>query len=236
MSTIYAFIKIFEQEQYAKDFVSGKLFMHPIRYFKDYRDAAGELRGDPYEGVVGWYQPNKIGLQIGGHVIQSSDIAYPVAIHDPELLNKNAFCIYSLNSGNYQSIDRETLEDFKRTIELHDSCFGLGNFCVVILNTQKFLDRVESSIKINNLSANLGHVEYFNENEYHGDFAPEKHGFHKRSLFYHQREYRILVDTHCSLSSPYTLNVGDLSDIALLTTPEEFKQQLRISLPDRCTA
>lgn len=210
--------------------------MNTIRYFKEYRDAAGELRGDPYEGAVGWYQPNKIEIQIGGHSVQSSDIAYPVAIHDQELLNKNAFCIYSLNSGDHQSISRETLEEFKRSIELHESCFGLGNFCVAIRNAQRFLDRVQSSIRSNNLSAKLGLVEYFNENEYHGKFSPEKHGFHKRSFFSHQREYRILVDTHCSLSRPLTLNVGDLSDIALLTTPEEFKKQLQIRLPDGSTA
>ncbi len=236
MPTIYAFVKIFEQEQYANDFISGKLFMNTLRYFKEYRDAAGELRGDPFEGLAAWYQPSKIKLQIGDHTVQSSDIAHPIAIHDQELLNKNAFCIYSLNSGDHKSISRETLDEFKIAIELHESCFGLGNFCVVILNSQKFIERILSSIKFKNISGKLGLVEYFNEHEYHGNFPPEKYGFHKRSFFSRQREYRLLIDTHCSLSGPHTLNIGDLSDIALLTTPEDFKNQLQISLPDGSTA
>jgi len=101
---------------------------------------------------------------------------------------------------------------------------------------KKFIERILSSIKLNNISGKLGLVEYFNEHEYHGNFPLEKHGFHKRSFFSHQREYRILVNTHCSLSGPHTLNIGDLSDIALLTTPEDFKKQLQISLPDGSTA
>lgn len=236
MPTIYAFVKIFEQEQYANDFASGKLFMNTLRYFKEYRDTAGELRGDPYEGLAAWYQPKKITLQIGDHEVKASDIAHPIAIHDQELLDKNAFCIYSLNSGDHKSISKETIDEFKRSIELHESCFGLGNFCVVILNAQEFIDRILSSIKINNISGKLGLVEYFKEHEYHGDFPAEKYGFHKRSFFSHQREYRLLVDTHCSLSGPHTLNIGDLSDIALITTPEDFKKQLQISLPDGSTA
>ena len=236
MPTIYAFVKIFEKEQYANEFIFGKLFMNTLRYFKEYRDTTGELRGDPYEGIAAWYQPNKINLQIGDHIVPSSEIAYPIAAHDQELLNKNAFCVYSLNSGDHESISKETLADFKRAIELHESCFGLGNFCVAILNAQKFKERILSAIKSNNVSGKLGLVEYFNEHEYHGEFPSEKYGFHKRSFFSHQREYRPLVDTHCSLSGPYTLNIDDLSDISLLTTPEEFKKQLEIRLPDGSAA
>lgn len=236
MPTIYAFVKIFEKEQYAEDFISGKLFMNTLRHFKEYRDTAGELRGDPYEGLTAWYQPNKINLQIGGHIVPSSEIAYPIAVHDQELLDKNAFCIYSLNSGDHESISKETLGDFKRAIELHESCFGLGNCCVVILNAQEFKERALSAINHNNISGKLGLVEYFDEHEYHGTFPSEKYGFHKRSFFSHQREYRLLVDAHCSLSGPLTLNIGDLSDIALLTTPEEFKKQLEIRLPDGSAA
>jgi hypothetical protein len=236
MPVIYAFVKIFEKEHHAKDFISGKLFMNTLRYFKEYRDTGGELRGDPYEGLAALYQPSKISLQVAGHIIPPSTITYPIAVHDQPLLDKNAFCIYSLNSGDYESISKETLGEFKRTIELHESCFGLGNYCVVILNAQKFIDRTLTKINRSNISGKLGLVEYFDEHEHHGTFVSEKYGFHKRSFFSHQREYRLLVDTLSSPSGPYTLNIGDLSDIALLTTPDEFKKQLEIMLPDACEA
>lgn len=38
MPTIYAFIKIFEKECHAKDFLSGKLCMNTIQSFKEYGD------------------------------------------------------------------------------------------------------------------------------------------------------------------------------------------------------
>ena len=52
MSTIFAFVKLFENNDHAQAFVSGKLFMNTIRSFKEYKDEAGELRGDEYEGIV----------------------------------------------------------------------------------------------------------------------------------------------------------------------------------------
>lgn len=235
-STIYAFVKIFEEEQYARDFVAGNLYMNTLRYFKEYRDAAGELRGDPFEGVVAWLQPSMVNVEIGGRQLSSSDIAYPIAIHDNQLLNMNAFCIYSLNSRGHDSISKETILDFKRTLEVHESCYGLGGHCVIILNAQEFINRASAAIKAENLSGSLSLVDYFNEHEHHGEFNTKKLGYHKRSFFSHQREYRVLVNTYQATPGPYTLHIGDLSDIALLTTPENFNKQLEISLPDGSSA
>lgn len=235
-STIYAFVKIFENEKHAQDFVAGKLFMNTLRYFKEYRDAAGELRGDPFEGVVAWLQPSMVKVEFGGRQLSSSDIAYPIAIHDDQLLDRNAFCIYSLNSRGHDSVSRETILDFKRTLEIHESCYGLGGYCVVILNAQEFINRASDAIRKSNLSGTLALVDYFNENEHHGEFNTQKHGYHKRSFFSHQREYRVLVNTYQDNSGPYILHIGDLSDIALLTTPEEFNSELEIRLPDGSAA
>ncbi len=57
-------------------------------------------------------------------------------------------------------------------------------------------------------------------------------GFQKRSLFAHQREYRVKIETNNPVPSPYFLEVGDLNDIAIITTPKEFNEQLELILPD----
>lgn len=233
MAVIYAFLKIFESEKYANDFVSGRLYMNNIRYFKEYRDESGELRGDEYEGIIAIYQPSKIDeLKIGNLVIPKEDLAAPIVVHGNELLDHNVFCIYSLNSRGYESISAETIVDFKRTIELHESCFGLGKHCVVILNATEFISRCQKAVERLNVNGKLGCVDYFDEHKFHGELPKEMLGYQKRSLFRHQREYRIKIDINIGSPSPYTLDVGDLSDIAIITTPSEFNNQLQLSLPD----
>ena len=204
MAIIYAFVKIFEKEKYAEDFVAGKLYMNTIRYFQKYRDEAGEFRGDEYEGIAALYQPNKISrISIDGIEIPSSELASPIVVHFDELLRKNAFCIYSLNN---RGCETASADDFKRTVELHESCFGLGNFCVAIINAHEFIDRCQVAVRKNSFSGSLGLVDYYNEHELHGSLPSERLGYQKRSFFGHQREYRLLIDTSNSRYSCQSTN------------------------------
>nr|WP_298411913.1 hypothetical protein [uncultured Halomonas sp.] len=204
MSTIFAFVKLFENKEYAEDFVNGKLFMNTIRSFKEYKDESGELRGDEYEGIVAIYQPENLGkIKFGNHTILASDLAAPIVMHGNYLLNHNFFCIYSLNSRSHDALSAETLSEFKRTLELHESCFGLGKFCVVILNASQFIERCKYAIEKLNVNGNLDLVDYFNEHEFHGNMPGDKLGYQKRSLFAHQREYRIKIDMHRPEPIPY---------------------------------
>lgn len=233
MVTIFSFVKLFEDKGYAESFVNGKLFMNTIRSFKEYKDKSGELRGDEYEGIIALYQPEKLGeIKIGEHTIPASDLAAPIVLHGNHLLNHNVFCIYSLNSRGHDTVSAETLSDFKRTLELHESCFGLGKYCVVILNASRFIERCQAAIQKLNVNGNFGLVDYFDEHEFHGNMPEDKLGYQKRSLFSHQREYRVKIDLNRQESSPYVLEVGDLSDIAVITTPKEFNAQLELKLPD----
>lgn len=233
MSTIFAFVKLFENRAYAEAFINGKLFMNTIRYFKEYKDESGELRGDEYEGIIALYQPDKIGeIKIGEHTISASDLAAPIVVHGNYLLDHNVFCIYSLNTRGHDTVSAETLSEFKRTIELHESCFGLGKFCVAILNASEFIKRCTLAIEKLNLYGSLGLVDYFDEHEFHGSMPESRLGYQKRSLFSRQREYRIKIDLMRSIPESYTLDIGDLSDIAVITTPREFNEKLELKLPD----
>lgn len=239
MSTIFAFVKLFDNEDHAKAFVNGNLFMNTIRSFKEYKDESGELRGDEYEGIVALYQPNELGnvhIPLGDITIPASELAAPIVIHGNHLLDHNVFCIYSLNSRGHEWVSAETLLDFKRTLELHESCFGLGKYCVAILNASKFIERCCKAIEKENLNGNFGLVEYFDEHSFHGNMAEDQLGYQKRSFFSHQREFRVKIDTNREKATPYSLNVGDLSDIAVITTPKEFNEKLELKLPDGSNA
>ncbi|AWY01403.1 hypothetical protein A8139_16645 [Marinomonas primoryensis] len=142
MSIIFAFVKLFDNQDHAKAFANGNLFMNTIRSFKEYKDESGELRGDKYEGIVALYQPSQLSnIQLGDITIPASDLATPIVMHGNHLLDHNIFCIYSLNSRGHDSVSSETIFDFKRTLDLHDSCFGLGEYCVVIHNVTEFISR-----------------------------------------------------------------------------------------------
>ncbi|MCK8080882.1 hypothetical protein [Vibrio sp. 1CM24A] len=233
MATIFAFVKLFEKKEHAEDFVNGKLFMNTIKSFKEYRDESGELRGDDHEGIIAMYQPSQLGeITFGEISIPSSELAAPIVVHGDHLLSQNVFCIYSLNSRGHEYISADTIKEFRTTLELHESCFGLGKYCVVVLNVTEFINRCEVAIETLGLEGNLGLVDYFNEHEFHGPMPEDKLGYQKRSMFREQREYRVKIDTQREKPSPYTLEIGDLSDITMLTTPAEFNEKLEIKLPD----
>lgn len=206
--------------------------MNTIRSFKEYKDESGELRGDEYEGIVALHQPSRLGeIVIGGHSIPASELAAPIVIHCNDLLKHNVFCIYSLNSRGHDSVSAETLSEFKRTLELHESCFGLGRHCVIITDAKKFISRCKDAVEKLNVDGSLGLVDYFDEHTFHGGMEPDRLGYHKRSLFKNQREYRVKIDTRREVPSHYFLDIGDLSDIATISTPDEFNSQLEIKLP-----
>lgn len=191
------------------------------------------MRGDEYEGVIAIYQSKKLGqIKLGEHEILSSDLAAPIVIHCDHLLSHNVFCIYSLNSRGHNTVSAKTLSDFKKTLELHESCFGLGKYCVVITNVSQFIERCQTAIKKLNVNGSLGLVDYFNEREFNGTMPERMLGYQKRNLFSQQREYRVKINLNQSIPRPYVLEVGDLSDIAIMTTPEEFNSQLQLKLPE----
>lgn len=233
MGHICAYVKLFEKKEYAKDFVAGKLYMNTIRSFKEYRDESGELRGDPYEGIIALYQPSQLDqITWNGLSIPASDLATPIVVHSQDLLNHNVFCIYALHIKDDTLVSADTLAEFKQTLALHESCFGLGKFCVVITNAAEFQKRCKQAIEKLGLGGTMGMVEYFDENTFHGKLDDKNLGYQKRNMFFHQHEYRIKINRHDPISGPFTLKIEDLSDIAQITTPQEFNEELELRLPD----
>lgn len=230
---VFAFVKLYDNKSHAEEFVKGRLFMNTIQSFREYKDESGKLRGDKYEGIVALFQPGKENeLSIDGHIIPASDLVGPILFHGNHLLNQNVFCLYSLNSSDHKTISANTLSDFKQTLLIHKTCFGFGKFCVAVINATEFITRCQIAIKKLKFNCSLGLVDYFDENEFNGYMPEDKLGYQKRIQFSHQREYRIMIDRNCSKPGPYFLNIGDLSDICILTTPQKFNEQLQIKLPN----
>ena len=81
---IFFLMKIFEKEEYANDFLKGKMFANPLSYFKEMEDEDG--RGDEYEGII---MPHLDGLimtlrsknmvtgEVKSHTINKEEFAAP---------------------------------------------------------------------------------------------------------------------------------------------------------------
>lgn len=229
-ATIYSLVKIFTDKSHAEKFRNGQLHMKTLRMFKEYKDESGILRGDPMEGIVAWYQPDKVDIKINGYKIPAHDFAGPIVLHSSELLDKNAFCMYAVNSRGHDRITPETIEDFKRALQIHENCFGLGSYCVAVLDFREFNNRCRSAIESLGIWGKAALVDYFDEKTFHGDLPTEMLGFQKRSIFAQQREYRLLLDLKRE-PGIFELNLGDLSDITSpVITPNDFNRGLEIKV------
>ena len=229
---IYALIKLVDKESYAQDLINGNVRLSTLRSFKEYQDENGEMRGDPCEGIIRWLQPEKISVKQGDLDIQTTEIESPVFEHADALLDSHCFCIYAMNSGNFEKVSEENLKEFPETLQLHRDSFGLGNYVVLIHNVREFQSRIISALEDNQSGADMSLVNYFDETEHHERLDPQFDGFHKRSQFSHQNEYRILTNELQQIEGePKVLNIGDLSDIATITTPTELNAKLNVSLP-----
>lgn len=91
--TIFFFVKVFDKEEYAEDFIKGKLFSNRLSFFRKYEENESANRGDKHEGVVGWHQPDQIRLEINGRII--TDLAGPVMTQMNWHDHLNVFCIYA---------------------------------------------------------------------------------------------------------------------------------------------
>lgn len=97
-------------------------------------------------------------------------------------------------------------------------------------------ERAKAALKQLGRPCRMDRVEYYDEKTFHGFFELQDVPFRKRLKFQPQREYRIAIAGNLDAPGPFTLEVGDLSDIAKLTTPSEFNERLRIELPDGTSA
>lgn len=228
-SVIYALVRVFEEKAHAESFIQGDLRFGKISAYKGYVDKNGEQRGDPFEGIVSWLQPHMVNIQYGDISVPSEDIAAPIAIHCNDVLNKYALCSYAVHSGNTNAITQETLDDFRCSLLIHEKSFGLGSYCVLIRNVTEFQQRISNSFggKVN---GGMSRVHYFDESDHFARLPEKFDGMHKRSSFSHQNEYRVIADFE-SGDDYLTINVGDLSDIASIITPDEFNLELEVKLP-----
>lgn len=228
--TIFFFVKIFSEKSYAEEFLKGSLYSNRLAFFKKLDETAQANRGDKHEAVVGWYQPDQIRLVLNGH--EFKDLAAPISLQKVLHDELNVFCIYAAHSGHFKEVTDENIFDLRDHLRIPSSCLMLGDYAVVVRQAQSFIDRVVSAVKDKNYGLKAGLVEYYDPSLFSGSFSDDEAVFRKRKEFEHQREYRFSFETGISGNNPIKLEIGDISDIALICETSEVNNLLKVRLPD----
>ena len=79
MSNTIFLVKFVEKEQYAIDFVSGKLYCNTLRTIKSLESDGRRGRADKNEGTVAWFQPGLGRLELVGMDV-TDDLSGPVQL------------------------------------------------------------------------------------------------------------------------------------------------------------
>lgn len=232
--TILFFVKIFSSKAHAEDFLSGILYSNRLAFFRKLEEDVQANRGDRHEAVVGWYQPEQINLVLNDREIK--DLAAPVSLQINQHNDLNIFCIYAAHSGPFNEVTDDNILELKEYLKIPSDCLALGEYAVVVTHAKSFIDRVMSSVKEKGFGLKAGLVEYYEPESFSGSFAEDEAIFRKRKEFEHQREYRFSFDTGCSGDDPLKLQLGSISDIAVLCSTSEVNSLLQVRLPDGSTA
>lgn len=232
---IFCFLKFFEREEWADDFMQGKLYCNTLQYFRD-REEADDQRGDPLEGAVGLMQPDKVAITISlsndierSVAIKPEDIVGPITIHTNENLEHNVFCLYAIYTDDsfveFSEEEITSAELFARIasvnekLKLHEDCFTLGTHAVLIYSVEQFMRALESYELRTGIRLRKGRIKYYDERSFHGEFKAEEAIFSKQKKYAHQKEYRIAFRTNTK--SVFTLNIGSMESYAKKLTIEE---------------
>ncbi|WP_419535901.1 hypothetical protein [Endozoicomonas sp.] len=111
---IFFFVKVFDNEQYAEEFIKGRLFANRLSYFRKLEEGENANRSDFYEGLYAWHQPDQIRFEINGREI--TDIAGPVSVQNMHCDSLNLFCIYTAHNGGFENTSFDSLEALKKAI------------------------------------------------------------------------------------------------------------------------
>ena len=232
---IHYLLKIFENKQYADSFLRGEMYANRLSWFREIEGSDG--RGDEYEGAVMLQRDHLVihmkasdgetGEVLSESTITKDDLAAPPVIKQAVFDDLNLFCMYAGHSRDFQPKTDDPLQELQKHIEIPEECLQLGRYAVGIKDAPAFLRRIQVAANREGYSIYRGLVEYYDP-EVGTPLEPltMKTALRKRDDFAHQREYRFVIDTDTTGSDAITLNIGDISDIAMLLDPSDMKIQL----------
>ena len=191
----------------------GLVYMPPLSYFVELESDA--LRADPAEGCTRSVAADgfRLDVQVDGEWKPVGGIVGPVRFRDGTLSSANVYCTHALlDNGPASFVDTRNFE--------------FGDTYVVFTDGDEFLRRARAAASRLGIKLEVSLVEYVDETMYTGPMGI----FRKYSSFAYQSECRLALLP--GTGAPFSLHVGDLSDIALIGELAQLNKRIRLSERD----
>ncbi|GLI54924.1 hypothetical protein PM10SUCC1_04390 [Propionigenium maris DSM 9537] len=223
----------FGKKEHMESLMKGTVYMNSMEFFKAYEDCNNI--GDQEEGVQKILQPDHTKITIGPVEFEKDGklIKIPERTLSKEnglinlkinldISNINLFCLYKIS---LEKICKDNLI-FHLPQEIKDD----ENYthCVIFNDPQKFVEKLNYSAKNKSNDFQAKVIEYVDKDSYHGEVGI----FKKFKKYEHQNEYRIALvpdQQYRGSNNEFVLEIGDLSDIALLMETSQLEDSLEIS-------
>ena len=200
----------FGKHDHIEEFVrEGHLFMNTLAYFRELE--ADFLMADKHEGAVYCVQADgaQLCMQHGEKWVDIGTICDQILPSDGSEHTTNVFCMYAFQESAYDSL-------------VDSRNFDFGDTFAVLTKGDEFLRRVYAAATLDNVKLRQGLVEYVEKSTYNGPMGI----FRKFSDFAYQSEFRIAVLS--GTNGPFSLRVGDLSDISIVGNLSELNERIKI--------
>lgn len=216
-TTIYLLVKVGRLDHLETLRRTGRVRMQRLAFYRDIEDAT---RRDRDDGLTGLYQPDRVTLTFGGHIIDG--FAGPIRVSRDDDANHHVFCMHAVTSRRLAAI----LDAGAPAIDPEN--FRFGDHALVITNVAAFVERIVTAAKRSGVQPLwAGLVEYIDIETHHGAVGP----FRKATKYATESEWRMVVAP--SDSDIFWFDLGQsLEDISVLAPVAGLNSALRFSVAD----
>jgi hypothetical protein len=185
----------------------GLLYLNNLPYFWNIEDE--ELRGDPFDCAFQVIRGPKVTMVTpdGNELNVCKDYTLRIRPLEPEKIN--IFCMYAL---------RPLIEG---AFPIDEKNQRFGDHAIILMNRDEFLQRLESSLKSQEIVGDADLVEYVND-EHIGKLGP----FRKFNKFFYQYEWRLVC--YDGPGEARQIRIGSIRDISVILPFKEVNKQIQI--------
>ena len=223
MKHIWLILRFFSEEQYADDFLNGKLYMNRLSYFQKQEEECTDGRADSTEAIKMWFQPHDISLSlnipgIGSAKIGPADLAGPMSFTSGTASYLHVLCMYAIYTSKIPAVNQadeqrlKLIDELKRKFTIDQRCFKLGPFAVIV-PAHPFLNQMQRQLRSQKYRFNAKLVEYYDDKTFHGEIPDSEVPFRKQVRFAYQSEYRLVVDPTLLADNPISIGIGPVHGI-----------------------
>jgi hypothetical protein len=226
------FVKFFEVEAYARDFMRGKLYLQPLAAFKA-MEQRNDGRADRHEAPLIYFPRTQIGvIQLGPYRINPGELLDDIVPQPVDANPLNVFCVYAATPGRFaeEGVTLATLHEYEAHLKLPEQCLNMGRYAVLVSPPEVFVRKFRAATERDGFASKGGLVRYFDSTRISGPFKDPV--FNKKQQFAWQREFRFVVNRRLVTAEPYRLDIGDISDLCHLCDTATFNEQLKVDAPN----